>query len=66
MHAFVHGEAGFVAQLRRMLRVDLRLPRDRLSMSGYWRLGADEEGWRAAKASWNAAAEEIERRAGVA
>jgi NADPH-dependent ferric siderophore reductase len=66
VHAFVHGEAGFVAQLRRMLRVDLKLPRDRLSMSGYWRLGADEEGWRAAKAGWNAAAEEIERRAGVA
>lgn len=66
VHAFVHGEAGFVAELRRMLRVDLKLPRDRLSMSGYWRLGANEEGWRAAKTSWNAAAEEIERRAGVA
>ncbi|MET0865694.1 MAG: siderophore-interacting protein [Nakamurella sp.] len=66
VHAFVHGEAGFVAELRRMLRVDLKWPRDRLSMSGYWRLGANEEGWRAAKASWNAAAEEIERRAGVA
>ena len=66
LHAFVHGEAGFVAELRRMFRVDLGLPRDRLSMSGYWRLGANEEGWRAAKAGWNAAAEDIERRAGVA
>ncbi len=66
VHAFVHGEAGFVAELRRMLRVDLKLPRDRLSMSGYWRIGANEESWRAAKAGWNAAAEEIERRAGVA
>jgi hypothetical protein len=42
------------------------VPRDRLSISGYWRIGATEEGWRAAKADWNAAAEEIERRAGVA
>jgi NADPH-dependent ferric siderophore reductase len=32
----------------------------------YWRIGATEEGWRAAKADWNAAAEEVERRAGVA
>ena len=66
VQAFVHGEAGFVADLRRLLRVDVGLPRDRLSISGYWRLGATEEGWRAAKADWNAAAEEIERRAGVA
>jgi NADPH-dependent ferric siderophore reductase len=63
---FVHGEAGFVAELRRLLRVERGLPRDRLSISGYWRIGADEEGWRAAKAAWNAAAEELEQRAGVA
>ena len=66
VQAFVHGEAGFVAELRRHLRVDRRLPRERLSISGYWRLGATEEGWRAAKADWNAAAEDVERRAGVA
>jgi NADPH-dependent ferric siderophore reductase len=64
--AFVHGEAGFVAQLRQLLRVDRALPKESLSISGYWRLGVNDEGWRAAKASWNAAAEEIERRAGVA
>ena len=64
--AFVHGEAGFVADLRRHLRVDRRLSRDRLSISGYWRVGVTEEGWRAAKADWNAAAEDLERRAGVA
>ena len=57
---------GFVAELRRLLRVERGLPRDRLSISGYWRIGADEEGWRAAKAAWNAAAEELEQRAGVA
>jgi len=66
VQAFVHGEAGFVADLRRHLRVDRGLPKERVSISGYWRLGADEEGWRAAKASWNAAAEELEQRAGVA
>jgi NADPH-dependent ferric siderophore reductase len=66
VQAFVHGEAGFVADLRRLLRVTVGVPRDRLSISGYWRVGATEEGWRAAKADWNAAAEEVERRAGVA
>ena len=66
VQVFVHGEAGFVADLRRLLRVERGLPRDRLSISGYWRIGADEEGWRAAKAAWNAAAEELEQRAGAA
>ncbi|HEY5880706.1 MAG TPA: siderophore-interacting protein [Nakamurella sp.] len=66
VQTFVHGEAGWVARIRRLLRVDRQLPRERLSISGYWRLGADEEGWRAGKAQWNADAEEIERRAGVA
>ncbi|WP_420122695.1 siderophore-interacting protein [Nakamurella sp.] len=66
VQAFVHGEAGWVAQLRRLLRVDRQVPAARLSISGYWRLGNDEEGWRAGKAQWAAAAEEIERRAGVA
>ena len=65
VQAFVHGEAGWVAQIRRLLRVDRQLPARRLSISGYWRLGNDEEGWRAGKAQWNAAAEEVERRAGV-
>ncbi|OIK28620.1 NADPH-dependent ferric siderophore reductase [Streptomyces malaysiense] len=53
-HAFVHGEAGFVKELRRMLRVDLRIPREDLSISGYWRLGHDEDGWQASKREWNA------------
>ena len=66
VQAFVHGEAGFVAELRRHLRLERKLPRDRVSISGYWRAGATEEGWRAAKAEWNAAAEDAERRAGVA
>lgn len=55
--AFVHGEAGFVRDLRRWLRLDLAVPRDLLSVSGYWRLGHDEDGWQAGKAEWNAAIE---------
>ena len=66
VQAFVHGEAGAVKELRRYLRLERGMQLDRLSISGYWRLGATEEGWRAAKADWNAAAEDVERRAGVA
>ena len=60
VHAFVHGEAAAVKELRRYLRVDRGLGLDRLSISGYWRLGVDDEGWRAAKREWNAAIEESE------
>ncbi|MDN3293628.1 siderophore-interacting protein [Streptomyces ficellus] len=58
VHAFVHGEAGFVKELRRHLRQDRRIPRDRLSISGYWRLGQSDEAWRAVKREWN---EQVER-----
>ncbi|MBD0837950.1 siderophore-interacting protein [Streptomyces sp. TRM68416] len=54
LHAFVHGEAGFVKELRRMLRVEHRIPREDLSISGYWRLGHNEDGWQASKREWNA------------
>lgn len=54
MHAFVHGEAGFVKELRRLLRVELQVPREDLSISGYWRLGHNEDGWQASKRDWNA------------
>ncbi|MGY1681956.1 siderophore-interacting protein [Geodermatophilus sp. SYSU D01176] len=61
VHAFVHGEAGFVRELRRFLRVERAVPRERLSASGYWRLGRTDEGWRAEKAEWNAAVEADEQ-----
>ncbi|MFD9304882.1 siderophore-interacting protein [Streptomyces sp. NPDC060048] len=57
VHAFVHGEAGFVKNLRRYLRVEREIPRERLSISGYWRLGETDEGWRAIKRDWNAEVE---------
>ncbi|MDQ0778463.1 NADPH-dependent ferric siderophore reductase [Streptomyces aurantiacus] len=57
MHAFVHGEAGFVKELRRLLRVEHQIPREDISISGYWRLGHNEDGWQAAKRDWNAQVE---------
>ncbi|MET9439618.1 siderophore-interacting protein [Streptomyces sp. NPDC006610] len=54
VHAFVHGEAAFVKDLRALLRVERQIPREDLSISGYWRLGHDEDGWQAAKREWNA------------
>ena len=66
VHAFVHGEAGFVRELRRFLRAERSVPREQLSASGYWRLGRTDEGWRAEKAEWNAAVEADEQRVAVA
>ncbi len=53
VQAFVHGEAGFVKELRRLLRVERGIPRESLSISGYWRAGHDEDGWQASKRDWN-------------
>ncbi|MFE6051810.1 siderophore-interacting protein [Kitasatospora sp. NPDC056446] len=55
--AFVHGEAGFVKELRRQLRVEHAVPRERLSVSGYWRFGQNDDAWRATKREWNAQVE---------
>ncbi|MGP3988949.1 siderophore-interacting protein [Streptomyces sp. 3N207] len=53
VHAFVHGEAGFVKELRGHLRLERGIEREQLSISGYWRLGADEDGWQSSKKEWN-------------
>ncbi|MEV4274856.1 siderophore-interacting protein [Actinoplanes xinjiangensis] len=58
VQAFVHGEANFVRDLRRFLRVELAIPMTQLSISGYWRRGLNEDGWQAGKREWN---EQIER-----
>jgi len=63
-HAFVHGEADMVRALRRQLLQERGIDRQRLSVSGYWRRGKDDEGWRAEKAEEKAqekAAEEAAR-----
>jgi len=57
VQAFVHGEAGFVKELRRHLRLERGVQRESLSISGYWRLGHDEDGWQASKKEWNARVE---------
>lgn len=51
VQAFVHGEAAMVRELRRYLRFERGIPRELLSVSGYWRRGLDDEGWRATKKS---------------
>ena len=53
VHAFVHGEAAAVRALRRHLVVDRGVPREALSVSGYWKRERTEEGWREDKAEWN-------------
>ncbi|RPK66959.1 Vibriobactin utilization protein ViuB [Streptomyces sp. ADI96-02] len=58
VQAFVHGEAGFVKEIRRHLRVERGIPLARLSISGYWRQGKDDDAWRAVKREWN---EQVER-----
>lgn len=51
VHAFVHGEAAEVMQdLRPYLLQQRGIPRKDLSISGYWRRGASEEGFREWKA----------------
>lgn len=51
VHAFVHGEAQEVMHgLRPLLLTERGLARDQLSISGYWRRGRTEEGFRAWKA----------------
>jgi len=53
VHAFVHGEASAVRALRGHLLVDRGVPREALSISGYWKRDRTEEGWRDDKAEWN-------------
>lgn len=49
VQAFVHGEAGFVRDLRRYLLDERGMRRELLSISGYWRLGKTDEAWREEK-----------------
>ncbi|MGC5344943.1 siderophore-interacting protein [Streptomyces sp. DT24] len=58
VRAFVHGEAGFVKEIRRHLRLERGIPLSQLSISGYWRLGQNDDAWRAVKREWN---EQVER-----
>jgi len=53
VHAFVHGEAASVRAVRRHLLVDREIPREALSVSGYWKRTRTDEEWREDKAEWN-------------
>ncbi|GAB3570173.1 siderophore-interacting protein [Amycolatopsis endophytica] len=57
VQAFVHGEAGAVKELRRLLLDERGVAREMLSISGYWRRGRTDEEWRAEKAAERAAEE---------
>lgn len=52
VHAFVHGEAAAVRAVRRQLLVERGVSRADLSVSGYWKRGRTEDGWRADKPEW--------------
>ena len=60
-HAFVHGEAGLVKDLRLHLRTVRGLDPASTSISGYWRLGRTEDRWQAEKPAWNAEVEAAEQ-----
>jgi NADPH-dependent ferric siderophore reductase len=57
LHAYVHGEATSVRLARRHLVLDRGVPAERLHASGYWKRTLTDEGWREAKADWNAQVE---------
>ncbi|MEU1127131.1 siderophore-interacting protein [Streptomyces sp. NPDC005899] len=64
VQAFVHGEAGFVKEIRRHLRLERGVPLSQLSISGYWRLGQNDDAWRAVKREWNEQVEREQEKAG--
>ncbi|WP_226347172.1 siderophore-interacting protein [Agilicoccus flavus] len=63
VRAFVHGEAEMVRDLRRFLFVENGVPKDRVSISGYWRAGLNEDGWQSGKQEFMAGVEAEEARA---
>ncbi len=50
VQAFVHGEAAMVKELRGLM-AERGVTKDRLSISGYWRRGLSEDGFREVKAA---------------
>lgn len=54
LEAFVHGNADMIKPLRRYLFHDRGVPRERVSISGYWRTGLNEDGWQSSKREFNA------------
>lgn len=57
VHAFVHGEAGEIREIRRHLLADRGLTRADMSCSPYWRRELTDEAWRKVKRDFVAAME---------
>ncbi len=57
-HAFVHGEAGMVREVRRHLVNERGMDLLDLSATGYWKFRRTEEGWREDKPEWKRLAAE--------
>jgi len=57
VHAFIHGEAGMVREVRKHLIVDRGVPQSAMSATGYWKHSRTEEGWREDKPEWKRLAE---------
>lgn len=55
VHAFVHGEADEIREIRRHLLVDRGVSRADMSCSPYWRRTMTDEAWRAVKREYVAA-----------
>lgn len=51
---FVHGVAEMIKELRRHLFAEHQIPREDVSISGYWRIGMTEDQWQASKRDFNA------------
>lgn len=57
LHAFVHGNAEMIKDLRRYLFLESGVDRANVSISGYWRTGQTEDDWQAGKRAFNEAME---------
>ena len=60
VEVFVHGNADMIRDLRRYLFLERQVPRERASISGYWRSGQNEDAWQAGKRDFNAQMERDE------
>lgn len=49
IEAFVHGNADMIKPLRHHLFNAIGVPRERVSISGYWRTGMNEDRWQSSK-----------------
>ncbi|MGV0346854.1 siderophore-interacting protein [Corynebacterium coyleae] len=60
---FIHGVAEMIKEMRRFLFVESEVPKQDVSISGYWRIGMTEDQWQASKHDFNAEIEAEEERA---